>query len=216
MIDTSWVMRESSYFNKEMLENYILNTAGGSALSFLTFLTGLEPEHLITDQLHIVKEVGLTKFQKRAKEIHDDFHSRCGSREPGLVVGFNVDKLFQSGNLTSDGTKTNSFTDPGLVYDKENAVMLGGKIVTHSMILIGSQYCSKQGEYMFSLQNWWPEQFLVTVSAEYLASCEAKVVFLRKDVALELREDLDTIDDVYAEGSTPGEDTCFDDGLGDM
>jgi hypothetical protein len=64
---------------------------------------------------------------------------------------------------------------------------------------------------MFALQNWWPRQFLITVSAEHLASCGAKIVFLPKNVDLTILGTFETVDAVYAEGSTPGEDTCAND-----
>jgi hypothetical protein len=211
MIDTSWVMRDSNYFTKEMLKDYILNEAGGSSLTFLKFITGLEVEDLLT-YTPIPKKISEIDFRQNFQAIHDHFHSYNGSLEPALVHGFKVDARFKSG---AEGT--NCHTAPGLVFDKANAVMAGGKMVSHSMLLIGARYCFLNDDYMFCLQNWWSGKFLVTVSAEYLASCGAKILFIPEHVDLNITGNFQTVNADYAEGSTPGEDSCADDiGAGEM
>jgi hypothetical protein len=147
MIDISWVMRDSSYFTKEMLQDYILNNVGGSSLTFLEFVTGLKPAKLLKFTL-MEKQMDGKYFRLVSKRIHDSFHSRGGSREPALVYGFKVDKRFQSG-----GEGSNCHTGHGLVFDEANAVDAGDNMVSHSMLLIGSRYCYRRGDYMFSLQN---------------------------------------------------------------
>jgi hypothetical protein len=144
MIDISSVMRDSEYFTKKMLEDYILMAAGGSSLTFLLSATGVEPEQLvmITPKLDDSKT-----FRFMSKRIYDRFHSEGGAREPALVYGFRVDARFQSGGYG------NCHTDAGLVFDKANAVKTGDKLVTHSMLLVGARYDYLKGEYFFALQN---------------------------------------------------------------
>jgi hypothetical protein len=38
------------------------------------------------------------------------------------------------------------------------------------------------GEYFFLLQNWWSKRFFIEVSAEYLASTRAIIVFVNDEV----------------------------------
>jgi hypothetical protein len=64
------------------------------------------------------------------------------------------------------------------------------------------------GAIVFLLENWWEGRYLVeVVSTKYLASTCATVVFLPKDVKVEVDATMDFIADAadaqYAEADTP-------------
>ena len=55
------------------------------------------------------------------------------------------------------------------------------------------------GKLWFLLQNFWATKYLVVVSGEYMASCRAKISFLKRGGSISLKEEMQVIDAHYSE-----------------
>jgi hypothetical protein len=80
----------------------------------------------------------------------------------------------------------------------------------HAMVLIGARKTASN-EYFFLLQDWWKSRYFVEVSGEYLALCEARIIFYTGS-RLERREDCEDLlyEGTYAESCLDAIETCYD------
>ena len=63
----------------------------------------------------------------------------------------------------------------------------------HAMVLIGMRRDNKTGKAYYLLQNWWPDMPIVEVSAEYIQSCDASVLFVYNKDILGSNDSLDGV-----------------------
>ena len=118
--------------------------------------------------------------------------SRFTYMGPALVYHFACGKTFSSRDQ-SKVTFQNKETDFRLKDD--------GTKVYHTMVVIG-MYVDDTGMLWCLIQNPWKDFYFQEVSAEYLESCEAALVFCHDYWDTTLKDDPTTVDDVYAEIST--------------
>jgi hypothetical protein len=125
------------------------------------------------------------------------------------------------GQLSSRTSKSNHTLYPkyDTVFDyevekgkfDEYAQEIGSKNThgLHSMVLIGA-YKEPSGKVWFTLQNTWKGKYIRKVSAEYMASCQAKIWFVPMDHNVSLSENFDLVDAKYAETAVETPEECVD------
>ena len=88
---------------------------------------------------------------------------------PALVTEFSVDKNFLTQN--ESGRKTGGLPSFSGTIDSENV------FGQHAMVLVGM--ARVDGKWTLLLQNWWKEMQFLEVTAEYLVSSGAKLVWAK-------------------------------------
>ena len=189
MLDLSTFIRDR--FSNHELENFLKNGGGGSSVSFFYRITGIP-----------VDKLSSRSFEVR-KSQDPDYFNVCTAwalqtyarlREPGLVSDFRIELDFIEGNKS--------------VYDvavaEENfysyAQLTGRDIpVRHSMVLIGVHRDEETGKVWFLLQNFWSNKYFCLVSAEYMASCKARISFVEHGGDVSLKEKYKTVDAMFVE-----------------
>jgi hypothetical protein len=103
--------------------------------------------------------------------------------QPGCVKNFKISTEFHT-----DGISFNKAVDWG--HTKNEGL--------HSMLVIGGHYSQVSGKYFFLLQNWWEKRFFIEVSAEYLVSVQAEIIFAIDSVT-SIPKEFKCIDSPYVE-----------------
>eukprot|EP01035_Chromulina_nebulosa_P036740 gene36740-49533_t len=152
MINVAEFIKNS--FDAKKLETYLLYDNGGNSIELLRTITlGLKTT------LKVVKSPTEIRYKEDCEELFEMIQSR-----PALVSSFRVDSdFYNSSKITFSG-----------VVDEQSFIGL------HAMILIGMRRVN--GDYYFLLQNWWEGRYFIEVSAEYLSSSQAILVFINEDV----------------------------------
>ena len=189
MLDLSTYIRNC--FSNHELTEFLVKGEGGSSVSFFARITGISVRKLLS-----------RSFNARKSEDPDYFNvctawalrTFARLREPGLVSGFLIETAF--------GDARQSTFD--YEVDEQNFYMYaerrgGVKPITHSMVLIGVHHDEKTGKVWFLLQNFWRNKYFCLVSAEYLASCDAKISFVRQGEDVSLEDGHMTVDAMYVE-----------------
>jgi hypothetical protein len=80
----------------------------------------------------------------------------------------------------------------------------------HAMVIVGARK-DKKGEYYFLVQSWWENRYFLELSGRYLASCDARVIFLDTS-KLERNPDYQDLlnDAIFAESCSDVSDICLE------
>jgi len=201
MLDISWYIRE--FFAREGLKTFLVNGVGGSSITFLCNITGIDYDPVLASSNRMMKKSeDETSFNQELALIRDKF-KRCG--EPALVSSFAIEEDFkESGKYVYDGeVDVEKFYE----YAKNVGKTEPNVKVRHSMVLLGLQEDKDEpGKVWLLLQNFWPNKYLVVVSAEYLASCFATITFVPKGKSVSLKNNLKVIEAHYCETETSPEE----------
>jgi hypothetical protein len=138
-------------FTCEELENHIIHNKGGNSIQFL---------RRITDNSEL--ELSIFNIPPKSNPYHGNIvtfvmNAMKSKSVPALVSGFRCAPKFQNPNGIA------SFS--GCIDEPV------------SMVLVGFRTDSK-GNVFFLLQNWWRSKPFVEVSAEYMTSSHAFIVFV--------------------------------------
>ena len=172
MIDVASFVRNN--MRGRALEHHLVNDGGGSSVQFLQNITNVEfPETM---------GIKLPRLPKQLCHQNATAVAECLQMHgPGLVAGFRVDAAFGTTDKTS------------FLREVINKNILG----LHAMIVIGYRQ-EDNGDYVFLLQNWWHNRYLIEVSESYLAQSDATCVFITTDLQ-RIPANLPTVDTPYAE-----------------
>lgn len=190
-LDISSYIREKA--SDEECKHYIRKgSLGRNSREFLKKLLGLREHDLLlyeTWESMFEEERHVEAFNKFMLEWYSKY------RAPGILRQFAVSESFnahEEGNATFDGEEKNFI------------IKEGGEISRHAMVVIGMTIDKETGMLWFLVQNSWRDRYFQEISAEYVASCEGRFLFFhlhRADISL--KDYHPTINDVYAEASSP-------------
>ena len=193
-----------TYMLKDMdrvkLKDHILGEGGGDSLVFLETITLLTKDDLLD-----------SNFPSSVASVRDELAEELLKKlkawqEPALVYGFRIENGFKT---DGNGDGIVAYRHDGMVEaSKLTKCPKTGKQMTHAMLLVGGYRNLEDNNIYFLLQNWWEEKYFVQVSAEYLASTQARIALVLPGITVSIKENFTVIDGEYAEGDTPME--CCD------
>ena len=175
----------------DRLADFLLRDKGGSSLSMLHELCGLDATD--TDHYTVPNPKTLPLgYEEACAQIFERV-----AAAPALISHFQVYPDF----LETDKV---SFTGTPTPRDSP-----GSEPMYHSMVLIGARK-TQAGEYFFLLQNWWEGRYFIEVSGEYLSCCGAMIVFVNKPFGR--RPELSALlcDAMYAETSVDAAEKYYE------
>ena len=125
---------------------------GGSSLAFFLDITDLTTRDIIN--------LKIPTGSASARHVANDIAMHLEKFGPALVACFRVDEAFYGEGLSYLTSTYDALKPKGI----------------HAMVMVGHRM--EGSEHVFLLQNWWTKKPLVEVSASYLASTLADVVFV--------------------------------------
>jgi hypothetical protein len=199
MLDLSEFIRK--HFDNEQLGKSLKDGGGGgSSLDFFARITGIPQS-----EMNVLQTQRKSRDPELFDEMNDFILVNYTRRGPALVSCFKVEPSF----LSSDDTVFDYEVEKGL-FDEYAQAIGSKKHGLHSMVLIGA-YKDASGKIWFTLQNSWEQgKYIRKVSAEYMASCEAKISFVPMDHNVVLSETFDLVDAEYAETTVDTPEECVD------
>jgi hypothetical protein len=197
MLDLAKYVRNK--FDSLDLEKYLLTDLGGDTLHFFTLLADLKHSEVIrvlskniqADLLVDVTEPSLEKGKVPA------CWKRLVDFGPAVVTKFFIAEDFRGYKQPSD----DNFVLPQF-SEPVTPTLDGGR---HAMLLVGMRYSSDDMKWHLLLQNWWDHMQFVDVTAEYLHSTGAELIFCKKSLENHPPH-TPTLASKYAETSVDGAD----------
>jgi hypothetical protein len=180
---------EAATLKGEVLEKFLLQAKLNSTTSVLTSLCRLQDEDLSPMTLSPDPEL------RDQNVIVSEYILRHVANRPAILAQVKAADMANS-------TERVVFTDPPPNQPDE---------IRHAMVLIGARR-DENGEYFFLVQNWWESRYFMELSGRYLAACDAKIIFLRKNIILERKEVFNGLlnDAVFAETCADASECCSD------
>lgn len=171
MIDVASYIRNT--WRGDALLQYLLHDNGGSSLSFMREINRHVELHVSN---YMLPSPSSTLFASTCQEIMDRLEKR-----PALVSNFHIDDNFMRGGV--------SFLT-GQVDHKSLKGM-------HAMVLIGCRK-TKEGSFVFLMQNWWHNRYFIEVSDVYFESARCAITFIDSDISY-IPDSFPVVYDQYAE-----------------
>jgi hypothetical protein len=189
MLDLSTYIRDR--MSDEDVAKILVKGGGGSSVSFFSRITGIPIEDLCSISFGKKKSQNPVFFNNCTSWAWDTY---VELREPGLVSDFLIESAFVDERNSVFDYEVEKAEFSSYARSKNRDVP-----VKHSMVLIGAHREKETGKVWFLLQNFWRDKYFRLVSAEYLASCKAKISFVADDEDVSLKGSHKTVDAMYVE-----------------
>ena len=189
MLEISAYIRNG--MSNQETHKFLVKGEGGYSVSFFSRITGIPDRKLLS-----------CSFQARKSEDPDHFNA-CSAwvlrtyarlREPGLVSDFWIERAFAEGEKSVFEHEFDRAEFYSYAQTKGRAIP-----IMHSMVLIGVHRDEDTGTVWFLLQNFWRNKYFCLVSAEYMASCRARISFVEQEEDVSLKGSPTTVDAMYVE-----------------